>query len=646
MKREGTRCKDGRRDRSAYADTLMQLKREHKWSESLDQLKEMRHNGITPTLDMLMDVVYTCRFTGQREHATTLADEIRTTYDFDEQTWNLLILSCLPNPSDARKGTRTSSKDASHRTCPSCGVEVWSRKTICYNCRTIVPIVGDLPQLAVAAPTRPGPGAGKIDRGIVTALDLVSETIERNAAPSSKAMFYLASACFGEGQLKALIRLTERLWRSELPFAVDKPFFKFMIPACLMDPSRDVRAHARECYERSCASQKATLSCEERLKMATQALVSGEIAFAQQLLIDALELPEAQRLKTFSTVAKGNNERVLHLAEHALRVVDMTLNAHRRRERWGDAYAVVDAVQACGLLACGAEFPKNHSIFHNSLNACEKMGEVDRALKLFRTIEAVTKPSEHHLSLVLTACAKGRRIDEALAIFERHASGRNNQWVYTSIIQACANAGKWKRAMEFYLELEEKASVDQGFKPEAVTFNAILDAIAPAYSRVRQEPIDDVQPSPAQGDAEAEQRVSFAKFVWSRAMECSVYGDSFWTQKNGGRHHRFDLHNMSPGAGEMAVRWWLNELSEKLRDVDQLDRKPTLCLVTGRGKTRPGHQSSDIQEVTEKLLLELGVPTIVPLDDAKASQFAGAVYIDSEYLALMLKHHRRDWFYA
>merc|ERR1712032_558385 len=70
-----------------------------------------------------------------------------------------------------------------------------------------------------------------------------------------------------------------------------------------------------------------------------------------------------------------------------------------------------------------------------------------------------------------------------------------------------------------------------------------------------------------------------------------------------------DLHNHSEGAGETAVRWWLEER------VPTMTSKPDkLIIVTGWGKSRRITQDSDLRGRVERVLAELCMTTL-PMDN-------------------------------
>ena len=83
-------------------------------------------------------------------------------------------------------------------------------------------------------------------------------------------------------------------------------------------------------------------------------------------------------------------------------------------------------------------------------------------------------------------------------------------------------------------------------------------------------------------------------------MERGFYADLEFLQ---GSTMCLDLHDMSDGAAEAAVRWWLDERSTGCA-TQRLD------VITGWGKSRPVYKDSDIRATVGKLLDDLEVPQL------------------------------------
>merc|ERR1711879_595249 len=112
--------------------------------------------------------------------------------------------------------------------------------------------------------------------------------------------------------------------------------------------------------------------------------------------------------------------------------------------------------------------------------------------------------------------------------------------------------------------------------------------------------------------------------IWKRGLTMGIYsGLQVWSTR--GDCAQFDLHNLSEGAAEIAVRWWLKEVIPlKLLQIGspEVQRIRVLEFITGRGKSRRTCQAGDLHARITALLGELGA-TIV------TSSNPGRVRIDS-----------------
>ena len=87
-------------------------------------------------------------------------------------------------------------------------------------------------------------------------------------------------------------------------------------------------------------------------------------------------------------------------------------------------------------------------------------------------------------------------------------------------------------------------------------------------------------------------------------MERGFYADV--EQLRDGVPH-LDLHDLSEGAAQAAVRWWLEEaVVERLRD----GATQRLEVITGWGKSRPSWGTGDIRAAVEQVLRELDLPLL------------------------------------
>ena len=210
--------------------------------------------------------------------------------------------------------------------------------------------------------------------------------------------------------------------------------------------------------------------------------------------------------------------------------------------------------------------------YNAAISACEKGGRSKKALSLLDQMRAEDiKPDVITYSAAISACEKGGQSKEALSLLTqmRRDGITPNVISYTAIIQACASAGQPDEALRIFEEAQRKVEVNR------VTYNAILDAVCTS------------------DPAKAHELYSLGR---------SLYGPVESTEN---ATPKLDLHQHSEGAGETAVRWWLEErvpgMSGELKQV---------IIVTGWGKSRSAIQDGDLRGRVERLLAELRVPTL------------------------------------
>ena len=141
---------------------------------------------------------------------------------------------------------------------------------------------------------------------------------------------------------------------------------------------------------------------------------------------------------------------------------------------------------------------------------------------------------------------------------------------FSAAIQACAAGGQPDRATQLFLDIETA-----GLQPDSVSYSALLDATCTVY--------------PPQA------RTHYVEAV-RRGMYPQAAG------------YKLNLHDHSEGAAETAVRWWLTDvIPQRLEEADGAPPK-RLTIVTGWGKTRAEHQTSDVRARVEAVLRDMGVP--------------------------------------
>ena len=111
------------------------------------------------------------------------------------------------------------------------------------------------------------------------------------------------------------------------------------------------------------------------------------------------------------------------------------------------------------------------------------------------------------------------------------------------------------------------------------TFNAILDALSAQPARARE--------------------------FWKLGMERGFYADDLEYRESGVPH--LDLHDLSEGAAEAAVRYWLEKASAGTLRVDAMQR---LEVITGWGSSRPSYSDGDLRTAVQKVFDQLEVPLL------------------------------------
>lgn len=388
------------------------------------------------------------------------------------------------------------------------------------------------------------------------------------------------------------------------------------------------------------------------------------------------------------TGAGGVEERMV--LKHWRRAMVMCHEA----ERWELLVQLKDEMRQRGVDADALTYSL-------ALNACAKLGDPRMAMRFFEELRSESNREQSpsgedyagperrgvqinsfHYCSVIIACGDGLMVDEALKFFEAHEESWPHEDrpdavrvpVFTAAIQACARAGRWRRAVEIFMELEALGARDEACKPNVVSFNAVLDAVAPFYAevaRLKELPHMLAQPSAAgdaveghDGPTGVGQRHQFGRFIWESALKREIYtlehGRERFSETE--RAFRLDLHSMSNGSAEMAVRWWIARTAPSLVEMSQRGaRLPTVCIITGAGKSRPDYQTRDLRSTIEELLIVLRIPMITALhswrDNAKlvsgsafrnaehfhvevAKIHSGALFIDAEALVLTALHDR------
>merc|ERR1711966_189895 len=266
-----------------------------------------------------------------------------------------------------------------------------------------------------------------------------------------------------------------------------------------------------------------------------------------------------------------------------------TISACEKGRQWEKALSLLEQMRGDGVTPDVISYSA-------TISACEKGGQWEKALSLLGEMrDEGIKPNVITYNAAIAACVKDGQWKKALLLSKqmRKLGNQPDAFTYAAVIQACASAEQPVTALEIFDEARQNAEVN------CITYNAILDAVCTSH--------------PAKG-----------RELYRRGY--SLYGSVESTQHG---TPKLDLHNHSEGACETAVRWWLKER------VPAMTSEPEqLIIVTGWGKSRTALQDSDLRGRVERLLTELGVPTL-PTDNP------GMLLVDA-HTWLGLKAHRQS----
>ena len=251
------------------------------------------------------------------------------------------------------------------------------------------------------------------------------------------------------------------------------------------------------------------------------------------------------------------------------------ITACEKGGQWRRALALLDEMRASRVT------PNDYS-FNAAISACEKGGQWRRALDLLDEMRASrVTPDAFSFNATISACEKGGQWQQALALLdEMRAKGvPPNVITFNAAISACARANQPEHAMRLWDELP--------LVPNAVSFNAVLDAVA-CWPRMARE-------------------------LWKLGLERGVYrlNQPYLQCVEGRTICLLDMHGLSEGAAEAATCWLFEEkLSRCGRsavvtyDSTQIDG---VQLITGWGRSRKLTSNGDIRARATATLDRLGL---------------------------------------
>ena len=718
--------REGHRERTPaeYTMVMIAYSQLRDFGAALDCFEQMKADGTEPDLHAYFKAWQACMRAGEVEHALRLLEELRTTpLRPSKQVFSKMIAGSLPWP-----GTTSYKRPVAEEAAEAAQATEASTSTVASGeASTLLAEATAAAEAAAAAEVKAGEEAMLV-RAVDVTMDLLRDLLAVGKGPTQKAALVMASTMVALDEPSRAVTLIDELRAAGVP--PELKLYTKVMHACIYQsgkhthgqPSgranlwqrRAFRLHEQMRAEGLMASLDSLVALGHLAKRthATEAVpkLMDEIVARAATAAGVRPFGVSDDISIISSSGGGGRGGVhvvmdgppatsIHddveeadgampsapraLSAHTDKMIRSALSCLSAHEQWTRVLELYEIMTSTG-------HSPDRFTYAMTLNACEKVGFTDLALGIFSdmiTIDGLT-PDVYHFCSIITACGKVGRPYEALDIFEAmvpHFDVPPNRMVYTATIQACADSGLWRKAVDLFMELEadDRVAADasqNSIEHQRVTFNAILDAVAPFTSGRRisvtasAEALtdDELSPPPYEGTTSAtagtpsdlsvirdedaasetspdgvyeqdhQQRQVLAELLWTRALEVGAYGN---LETINVRSARFDLHNLSCGASEMAVRWWLRQLRSRLRHSYEGNQSlPNLCLVTGKGKSRPTHQQRDLRESVEELLVALRVPTITAMhdagrlrDDVIMSRHEGALYLDTAAIAMMAR---------
>lgn len=194
--------------------------------------------------------------------------------------------------------------------------------------------------------------------------------------------------------------------------------------------------------------------------------------------------------------------------------------------------------------------------YGSAISACEKGYQWRQCLEyLDEMTERKIAKNVIIFGAAMSCMEKSCRADIAFQLMERmNLEGvRPNVHIYNSAISACARCKLWQKGFELFKEMDEV-----GVKRDVVTYNAVLDAVC--------------------------SQVDLAEQIFHEGVGRGFYAK---VSRLGTQWLELDLHFLSLGGGETALRWWFEKcLVPYLGDSKELASVKSIDIVTGYGKTR------------------------------------------------------------
>lgn len=236
--------------------------------------------------------------------------------------------------------------------------------------------------------------------------------------------------------------------------------------------------------------------------------------------------------------------------------------------------------------------------YGSAISACEKGYQWRQCLEYLDEMTERKIPKNVIIFGAAMSCMeKACRADIAFQLMERmNLEGvRPNVHIYNSAISACARCKLWKKGFELFREMDEVR-----IKRDVVTYNAVLDAVC--------------------------SQVDLAKQIFHEGVERGFYAK---VSRLGTQWLELDLHFLSLGGGETALRWWFEEcLVPYLGNSTELASVKSIDIVTGYGKTRARGARKGDDGMRKRVRAMLSFMNVSEVDQPNL----GRIHIDKDAL--------------
>lgn len=229
-------------------------------------------------------------------------------------------------------------------------------------------------------------------------------------------------------------------------------------------------------------------------------------------------------------------------------IYNATVTALEKGLQWERALDLFDEMKY-------KDMPVTVVSYGSAISACEKGCQWRQCLEyLDEMTERKIAKNVIIFGAAMSCMEKSCRADIAFQLMERMTSEgvRPNVHIYNSAISACARCKLWRKGYELFGEMERS-----GVRRDVVTYNAVLDAVC--------------------------SRPDLAEQIFHEGVARGFYAK---VSRLGSQWLELDLHFLSLGGGETALRWWFEKcLIPLLNDREKVPVK-SIDIVTGYGKTR------------------------------------------------------------